>query len=255
MSSPTLGTFIGKAQNTQGQAVPGISIAVLAGQVDTVDVATQPGSPLATIYADPYGNSQIPQQAVNLAGTCATAAGSPNVAWASGNPFSIFLEGQTITINGAQYTVEEVVSPTALVLATNAMGTGAFAYSATIPAEPLTTDGYGNFQFWAAAGYYVLQVYGGTVTAQFVQGLNIAIGAGGGGGSTPLFPVRVATANTNVTSSDATVETNPGGGAINAVFEVAGMQNGQQFTIKQTGAGTTAISCSTGGVTFDGQAT
>ena len=43
-----------------------------------------------------------------------------------------------------------------------------------------TTAGQGTFQFWAAAGYYVVQAYGPGIIGQLVYG--IAIGGGGGGG-------------------------------------------------------------------------
>lgn len=43
---------------------------------------------------------------------------------------------------------------------------------------PLLADGNGNFQFWAAPGWYVLQIYGAGVQGQFVQGLSIGLGLG-----------------------------------------------------------------------------
>lgn len=190
MPSPTLCSFQGQLFNTAGGAVAGANITVLTGQVDTVNVTNQPGSPLAHVYADPYGYSEIPQAPVNLSGNVSTTAGSPNVSYSSGSQLSAFLVGLIIVINGVQYTVQSV-NPTAgtLVLATNAQSTGTFAWSVTIPVTQISavpgfgvTDGEGNFQFWAAAGYYVLQIYDQVMPQQFIQGITIGSVSGGGGG-------------------------------------------------------------------------
>lgn len=187
MPNPTLSSYASVVQSTQGQAIPGATVTVLSGQVDTVTSNTQPGSPLATIYADPYGYSQVPQTALNLSGNV-VINGTPNVSYSSGNQLSAYLAGNTITINGVQYTVASV-NPTAgtLVLTTNAASSGTFAWSATIPITPLVSDGQGNFEFWAAPGYYVLQIYGIQITTQILQGIGVggpgAFGTGFGNGS------------------------------------------------------------------------
>src|SRR5580698_10103723 len=108
MASPTLSSYQGQLFNTSGGALAGVIVAVLSGQTDTVDVATQPGSPLASIFADPYGYSEIPQIPLNLSGVVVTVAGSPNVVFVSGSALSQFLVNLTITINGVQYTVLSV---------------------------------------------------------------------------------------------------------------------------------------------------
>jgi hypothetical protein len=214
MPSPTLSSFQGQLFNTAGGAVAGATITVLSGQVDTVNVTNQPGSPLATIYADPYGYSEIPQVQLALAGNVATVAGSPNVIYSSGSQLSAFLIGLIITINGVQYTVLSV-DPTAgtLVLATNAQSSGTFAWSATIPVSSLdsvpgfgVTDGFGNFQFWAAAGYYVLQIYSEVMPEQYIQGISLGEVSGGGGGG--LGPVEAG----NGTSGELMLTTLKGSG-------------------------------------------
>ena len=174
MSIPTLSAYSDTVRDTVGNALAGATIAVLSGQLDTVNTTDQPGTPLAIIWADAYGNSQIPQQAVSLAGTVATVAGSPNVTWVSGNLLSQFLPTNIIVINGVQYTVASWTSPTACVLATNALSTGTFAYTATIPATPLESDGLGNFEFWAAAGWYVLQIYDNQMPEQALYGISVS---------------------------------------------------------------------------------
>lgn len=62
---PTLGMWAGEVKNALGQPIAQASIAVLSGTLPayggSVSVATQPGSPLATIYSDPNGNTPISQ--------------------------------------------------------------------------------------------------------------------------------------------------------------------------------------------------
>jgi hypothetical protein len=182
MPTPILSSYQSQLFNTAGSAVPGATISVLLGQTDTVNISTQPGSPLGSIYADPYGNSQIPQTPITLAGTVSTIAGSPNVALAAGSQLSQFLVGNIIVINGVQYTVAAWISAIAIVLATNAQSTGTFTYSAAIPVAALQTDGFGNFQFWTEPGYYVLQIYDPQMPNQFIQGITVGGEGGGGGG-------------------------------------------------------------------------
>jgi hypothetical protein len=225
MSSPTLESFTGTITATSGQVIPGQTITVLSGQTDTVDDAIQPGTPLATIYADPYGNSQIPQAPVSLSGTVATVAGSPNVTWESGNPLSEFLEENVIVINGVQYTVAQWNSATSIVLATNALSTGTFAYSATIPVDPLVSDGNGNYQFWAAAGYYVLQIYGPQLPAQFILGISIG-GSGGGGGIGTFSNNEVVT----FSGTTGTLAFAPNGNFIQGFRNGVAMNAGVDFT-------------------------
>lgn len=203
MATPTLDSYQSQLQMASGQALGGpaavevgdeevfidtntesnsplVAIAVLAGALDAVNGSTTPGSPLATIYADPYGNSQIPQSALSLTGQCTTVAGSPNVAYSSGTALSQYLVGQTITINGVQYTVESWSSAngvTSIVLEQDAQSSGTFTWTATIPAIPLTPDGQGNFQFWALRGYYTLQVYGSQIPTPYFQCVTLGAAA------------------------------------------------------------------------------
>src|ERR1700761_3344405 len=174
MTAPTLSAYSDSVRDTVGNALPGATIIVLAGQLDTGDTDTQPGTPLAVIFADPYQNSQIPQQAVSLAGTLSTTSGSNIANWVPGSLLSEFLVNATIVINGVQYTVEEWVSSTQILLATNGLSTGTFNFTATIAASPLTSDGLGNFEFWASGGWYVLQIYDSQMPEQFLKGISIS---------------------------------------------------------------------------------
>jgi hypothetical protein len=66
--------------NAVGQALANVQVAVLIGDVNgasPVNVTTQPGSPLATIYADPQGTQEIPNPTTTdgLGNLCATYNG------------------------------------------------------------------------------------------------------------------------------------------------------------------------------------
>lgn len=121
MSSPTLFSWLDTIQNSIGQVLPNVTVIVLAGTVGGsggVNTTSQPGSPMATIFADPYGATPINQ---------------------STNPIN-------------------------------------------------TSSGNGMFQFWATAGYYVIQAYGPGINGQLVYGICLGgSGGGGGGGSTALL--------------------------------------------------------------------
>jgi hypothetical protein len=254
MPSPTLSSFQGELFNTAGGAIAGATVTVLSGQVDTVNVTNQPGSPLATIYADPYGYSEIPQVQLSLSGTASTVAGSPNVSYASGSQLSAFLIGLTITINGVQYTVLSV-DPTAgtLVLATNAQSTGTFAWSATVPVSQLdavpgfgVTDGFGNFQFWAAAGYYVLQIYSEVMPEQYVQGISVG-GSGGGGGGGFITNIALETATFSALTATLHLVTTGAGNLIANLPSASGIAAAIIIIKKvDSGAGSVAVTPSSG---------
>ena len=63
-SSPTLSSWLDTITNSLGQALPDVTIIVLRGTVggnQEADTDVQPGTPLAAIYSDPYGDSPIDQ--------------------------------------------------------------------------------------------------------------------------------------------------------------------------------------------------
>lgn len=112
-STPILASWLDTIINSIGQVLPNVTVIVLAGTVagtEEVDTATQPGSPLATIYSDPYGNNPIDQ----------------------------------------------------------------------VHAPLNTSAGDGTFQFWAPAGYYVIQAYGPGIIGQLVYGISLSPSTGQG---------------------------------------------------------------------------
>lgn len=63
--NPTLAFYGDKLTTTEGAALAGATVIVLKGTVggpDAVNTSTQPGSPLAAIYYDPYGEYPIDQE-------------------------------------------------------------------------------------------------------------------------------------------------------------------------------------------------
>jgi hypothetical protein len=137
LSGPSLFSWIDVIQNSIGQVLPNVTVTVLAGTVggsSGVNTTNQPGTPLATIYSDPYGADPINQST-----------------------------------------------------------------------SPLNTSaGNGQFQFWAPAGYYVIQAYGPGIQGQLVFGICLGgSGGGGGGGSTALL-FNLPAENANFTAAIAT---------------------------------------------------
>lgn len=61
----------GTVRDQQGNVIPGATVIVLSGNLSNVNTATQPGSPLATIYSDPAGTMVI-NQTTNPATTSGT---------------------------------------------------------------------------------------------------------------------------------------------------------------------------------------
>jgi len=64
----------------QGQPLAGVQVAVLVGDINgasPVNASTQPGSPLATLFADPQGTNEIgnPATTDGLGHLCATVNG------------------------------------------------------------------------------------------------------------------------------------------------------------------------------------
>ncbi len=72
------------AVSAEGQPLANVQVAVLIGDINgasPVNATTQPGSPLATIYADPQGQHEISNPATTdgLGALCSTVNGVTNV--------------------------------------------------------------------------------------------------------------------------------------------------------------------------------
>jgi hypothetical protein len=72
------------ALSAEGQPLANVQVAVLVGDINgasPVTSTTQPGSPLATLYADPQGSHEIANPATTdgLGNLCSTVDGVTNV--------------------------------------------------------------------------------------------------------------------------------------------------------------------------------
>jgi len=106
----------GEVRDHQGNVVPAATVIILSGNLTTVNTATQPGSPLATIYSDPAGTMVINQVSnpVTTSGTGQFVAyGAPGSyviqAYRNGYqliaPFYITTNGTGCTVSGSTGTI------------------------------------------------------------------------------------------------------------------------------------------------------
>lgn len=180
--------FDGRIQSTQGAAISGVSIAVLTQPAVT---STQPGSPLATLFAAANQNTPALSSASWLAGVITFTFAAPPPAdvvigsylSATGsNPAGYNGVWQVTGINGNAVTV---TTPFTLAAIANP---GAYVGAATVTTSalpnPFFTDTLGNFFFYSAAGIYTVQIYDaqGRLPSQLVLADQNVV-AGGGAGS------------------------------------------------------------------------
>ena len=180
--------YDGRIQSTQGAALAGASIAVLTQPAVTT---TQPGSPLATIFAAATSNAAAISTASWLAGVISFTFSAPPPADVVAGSF-ISVSGitpagyngiwQVVSVAG---NVVTVTTPFTLVAIANP---GAYAAGGTVATSalpnPFFSDTLGNFSFYAAAGIFTVQLYDtlGRMPSQLVLGDQNVV-AGGGSGS------------------------------------------------------------------------
>jgi hypothetical protein len=102
-------TVAGQIRDHQGNVIPAATVIVLSGNLTTVNTATQPGSPLATIYSDPAGTMVInqtsnPVTTNGLGQFVAYAASGSYVIQAYRNGFQL-VTPISITTNGTGCTI------------------------------------------------------------------------------------------------------------------------------------------------------
>lgn len=168
-------------QNPLGLAIPGANIAVLN---QPANFSSQPGSPLATIYAAPNSNS-----ATIIA---ASWSGQQITFTFSTTPPSDVVEGSYIAVSGvtpstynttleAPYLVVEVDGNNVIVTALNSPGTygsGGTVATSVLP-NPTFTDGNGNGFFYTLPGIYSVQIYEPTITERDLEDQDVGTVAGG----------------------------------------------------------------------------
>jgi hypothetical protein len=194
----------GNTRSVVGLSLAGVSVAVLTQPATTT---TQPGSPLATLWAASASNAP----------TLSTAS------WANG--FITFtltslptdvVVGSYLRVSGSNpvgYNGVWLVSSIAgfLVTVTNTNGTlinptpGLYVSGGTVATSalpnPFLTDNLGNFFFYATAGIYTVQLYGSALPSQLVLADQNVVAGGGAGSVTSVglsMPAEFSVAGTPV---------------------------------------------------------
>jgi hypothetical protein len=200
---PSFYRYDGSVQTPLGLAVDGANIAVLT---DPSNFSTQPGTPLATIYAADASNAATITGATWMAGqilftfsTTPPADVVPNsfIAVSGVNPstYDTTLEAPYLVVSvvGDVVTVAELTNPGAYI-------SGGTVATSVLP-NPLPSGPNGNFFFYAASGLYGVQIYYSTVEMDFPdQG----VGFLGGGSVTSVgltMPAIFTVTGSPVTSS------------------------------------------------------
>jgi len=184
MPATSVFRYDGSVRTVIGNALTGLSVAVLTQPANTT---TQPGSPLASIFAAPTTNSATLSSASWLAGTVTFVfSAAPPADVVAGSYIQITLVNPggyngvflVVGINGNNVTAALVTNPGAYV-------SGGTVATSALP-NPFTTDNLGNFFFYAAAGTYTVQVYDaslGRLTKQLVFADQPIVAGGAGSGS------------------------------------------------------------------------
>lgn len=143
--------------NTSGQAIQGVSIAVLTQPANTVN---QPGSPLATLFAASTSNSNTITAATWFGGQLTVTFGTtPSSDVIAGSYISLLSVNPT-AFNGI-YQVFSVSGNTVVLVALTNPGTyvsGGTVATSALP-NPTFSDSNGNYFFYTTAGIYTVQVY------------------------------------------------------------------------------------------------
>ncbi len=178
---PSFYRLQGTVQNPLGLAIPGASVAVLT---QPASFATQPGSPLASIFAANASNSATI--------TGASWSGQQITFVFSTTPPADVVEGSFIGVSGvspatynstpeAPYLVVEVDGNNVIVAALNNPGSyisGGTVATSVLP-NPTSTDGNGQWFAYMTAGIYSVQVYGPTIEEMDYPDQGVGTVAGG----------------------------------------------------------------------------
>src|SRR6516164_7036758 len=181
--------YDGRVQDIVGNAIAGASIAVLTQPAVTT---SQPGSPLATIFAAALQNSgslttaswsNLSQQITfGFTGSVpADVVPGAFLSVAGVNPTGYNGIWQIVSVSGLNvvvttpYTLAPVANPGTYIA-------GGTVVTSALP-NPFATDTLGNFFFYAAAGIYTVQIYDSLsrITPLVLADQNVV--AGGGSGS------------------------------------------------------------------------
>lgn len=189
--------YDGTVRTAPGEAVAGASIAVLTQPADT---STEPGSPLATLFAGPTSNNVNVSGASWLAGTATlTLASIPSdlvigsfIRVAGINPAGYNGVVQVLEINGLTVSYELDTNPGVYV-------SGGTVATSALP-NSFESDNLGNFSFYALPGIYTVQIFDLPGGADAVVFPDQNVVAGGGNGSVTSVGLALP-AEFNVTGS------------------------------------------------------
>jgi hypothetical protein len=193
----------GWIQTPMGEAVAGASVAVLD---QPADFSTQPGSPLADIYAAPNSNSAsitaaswFGQQITftfDSVPSDVTQGSYFGVSGASPAGYNSTLEAPwlVLSILGNDVSVLALTNPGAYV-------TGGTVATSLLP-NPLTTDGNGHYFFYTSPGLVSVQWYGPSIFEQDFPDQGIGTVAGGSVTSVAMtVPAELDITGSPITSS------------------------------------------------------
>lgn len=169
-----------------GLSLTGVSVAVLTQPSVTT---TQPGSPLATIWAASLSNAPVLSTASWANGFITFTLTTMPADVIAGNYLSILginpsgYNGIWLinSINATAKTATVTQSNGSLITNPGAYVSGGTVATSALP-NPFLTDQLGNFFFYALPGVYTVQLYGSALPAQLVLADQNVV-AGGGNGS------------------------------------------------------------------------
>lgn len=201
---PSFYRYDGSVRAPQGSAIPGASIAVLT---QPASFASQPGSPLQAIFAANASNSATISSASWTGGQITFGLTAPPPADVVAGSF-IGVSGVTpTTFNttlSAPYLVVSTSGSNVIVASLTNPGTyvsGGTVATSLLP-NPTSTDSNGNFDFYAAAGIYSVQIYGPTITERDLLDQGVGTVAGGSVTSVALtMPAIFSVAGSPITST------------------------------------------------------
>jgi hypothetical protein len=199
--------YDGSVRSVVGQAITGVSVAVLTQPATTT---TQPGSPLATIWDAALSNAPTMSLATWANGYITFTLGTvPSdvvvgayISVSSVNPTGYNGIWQVYSISGLLVTVTQSNGS----LVTNNPGTyvsGGTVATSALP-NPFLTDQLGNFFFYALAGIYTVQLYGTALPNQLVLADQNVVAGGGSGSVTSVgltMPAEFSVAGSPVSAS------------------------------------------------------
>lgn len=181
--------YDGAVRSVVGDALPGLSVAVLSQPAVT---STQPGSPLVALFAAAVSNAATLTSAswVNGVMTLVFSGAVPADVVAGAyvritgvNPAGYNSVWQVVSVSGLNVVV---TTPFTLAIPANpgVYVSGGTVGTSALP-NPFFTDNLGNFNFYAPVGVYTVQVYDtlGRLAAQLVFPDQPVIAGGAGAGS------------------------------------------------------------------------